>query len=99
MIDFMHRNGKPPDTSSLLLWNPEETQICDKVLEYAIRTCMRNRAVNLKNADLLRNYCANSIKHTFSEKNTSPKQIQLIEKIFAGANVINKWICGIEADT
>lgn len=95
MIDFMHQNGKR-DTASLLLWHPEEVQLGDHLLEYAIRTCMRNIAVNLKGAELLRDYCGNSIKHTSSERNPLPKHVQLIEKIFTRENNLGKWVCCIE---
>lgn len=93
MIDFMHKDRKR-DTASLLLWHPEEILIGDHLIEYAIRACMRNHAVNLENAELLRDYGGNSIRHTFSEKDTLPKQVQLIEKVFSAENRMNKWICG-----
>jgi hypothetical protein len=95
IIDFMHSNGKR-DTSSLLLWHPDEIPMDNQLLNYAILQCMRHSRVNLKDSDLLNSYCGYSIKHTFDETKNEAKHIQLIKKIFLAENRMNKWISGVK---
>lgn len=95
MIDFMHRDGQS-DTSSLLLWHPDEILIGDHLLAYAIRTCIKHSAVNLRDGELLMNCFGHALKHTFSKKKHVPKHLQLIEKIFSAENRMNKWICVVK---
>lgn len=86
LIDFMHKKSGP-DTSSLVLWSADEGKILDTVLAYAIRTCMRNNSVNLKNGDALKSFCGGPRKHLRSD---TPENI--IEKIFSTDDKMAKWI-------
>lgn len=90
MIDFMHKEGKR-DTASLLLWLPDETSAKEFLLQFAIRACMRNGSINLKNEALLRDFNGNSIKHSFSQTNLATHDVQLIEKIFLSEDNFKKW--------
>lgn len=95
LIDFMHRYGQS-NTSSLLLWHPDEISMGDHLLDYAVRLCMRHGSVNLKDGSMLMNYFGSPLKHVFSEKKDVSKHLQLIEKIFSAENRMNKWMCGTE---
>lgn len=93
IIDFMHRLGQQ-NTSSLILWHPDEILIGDHLLDYAIRICASHGSINLKGGELLMNYCSYPLKHTFDKKNKISRHIQLIEKIFTAKNRMEKWIAG-----
>ncbi len=90
MVDFMHKEGKR-DTASLLLWRPDESCESEYLLKYAIRTCIRNCSINLKNEDLLRDFHGNAIRHSFSNTSTATHDVQLIEKIFISEDNFKKW--------
>ena len=91
MIDFMHPEGDKRDAASLLLWHPDEAQMKEHILKYAIHTCIRNRAVNLKDADLLRDYAGYAMKHTSPKVDPKFEHIHLIQKIFSRRDNMTKW--------
>lgn len=95
IIDFMHKIEAKGDTATLLLWNQQELPIEDHCFEYAILTCMRNKRINLKGAELLTYLCGSAIRHTSTGNNHK----HLISKIFTRSDNMSKWIRGVNSST
>jgi len=95
IIDFMHRDGRP-STAVLVLWYPEEKPLGNHLLNLAIRSCLRNRSINLSDAVLLMHYCAYPLRHTLGENSEAPECIRFIDRIFSAKNAMQKWAHDIE---
>ncbi|WP_321879443.1 hypothetical protein [Burkholderia cepacia] len=92
LIEFMGREGTSSNTSMLVLWNDQGDGLIPRErLEYAVTTCMRNKAVSLREGVLLAQYSAKRLKHRFPEEKGA-RHIQLIKKIFEAPNEMDKLL-------